>query len=263
MPSPFPGMDPWIEGSPFWEGFHHSFVTYLRDDLRPLLPPGYRARMEVRVYVEREELRGRPPERVPDVEVYRTGGGGGAAVLEHPPIEEGILLGGAAVERREAWIGIRSLPDDALITAIEVLSPSNKKGSDGRGAYLLKQEQLSQAGVNLVEIDLLRGGTHTLCFREELLARVPPHHYLAAVYRAAWPQHVQVIHWTLREALPTVPVPLAPETPEPRVALQPIFERAYDNGDLGHFLRARGRLSPPLAPGDEEWARSLCGAQDA
>jgi hypothetical protein len=260
MPSPFPGIDPWLEGSAHWQGFQNSFVTYLRDELRAVLPRGYRVSTEVRVYFEREDLLGPTAERVPDVEVYRRGGAPGTAVLERPVIEEGVLLGGAAVERREAWLAIRSLPNDELVTALEVLSPSNKRSGDGRAPYRVKQEQLAASGVNLVEIDMVRGGQHTVRAPAEWLTSLPPYDHLTTVYRAAWPAYVQVIHWTLRDPLPVVPIPLDPSVPEPRVDLQPVYARAYENGDLAYFLRHRGTLAPPVTPADEEWARSLAAA---
>jgi hypothetical protein len=256
---PFPGMDPWLEGSPFWQGFHNSFLTYLRDDLRERLPEGYRLSLEVRVYLESDYLPTRLTERVPDVEVYSERGRGGAAVLERPHIEEGVLLGGPLVERREAWVAVRSLPNDELVTSIELLSPSNKRG-DEREAYLRKQRQLTQGGVNLVEIDLLRGGSPTVHVPPEWLSDVPRHDYLAAVFRAAWPGYTQVLPWTLRDPLPSVPVPLLPDAPEPKIDLQGVFVRTYDQGDMAHFLRLREPLRPPLRPEDAAWADTLLRA---
>ncbi|MFQ6042589.1 MAG: DUF4058 family protein, partial [Candidatus Poribacteria bacterium] len=43
MPSPFPGMDPYLENPVWWPDFHHSFITYARDALQPGLRPRYRA----------------------------------------------------------------------------------------------------------------------------------------------------------------------------------------------------------------------------
>ncbi len=38
MPSPFPGVDPFIEDQQFWPDFQQSFMTYWRDQLLELLP---------------------------------------------------------------------------------------------------------------------------------------------------------------------------------------------------------------------------------
>ena len=49
MPSPFPGMDPFLE-SQEWEDFHTTFNTILRERLGPSLEPDYLVRVERRVY---------------------------------------------------------------------------------------------------------------------------------------------------------------------------------------------------------------------
>src|SRR5207302_4244819 len=41
MPSPFPGMDPYLENTDFWEGFHNGFMHYVQEDLQPRLPENY------------------------------------------------------------------------------------------------------------------------------------------------------------------------------------------------------------------------------
>lgn len=46
MPSPYPGMDPYLEGSPYWQGFQNSLMTYLRDALQPALPANYVATLD-------------------------------------------------------------------------------------------------------------------------------------------------------------------------------------------------------------------------
>ncbi|HYE17682.1 MAG TPA: DUF4058 family protein, partial [Tepidisphaeraceae bacterium] len=63
--SPFPGMDPWLEQH--WGDIHASLITYARDALNRHLPPGLRARMEERVYLESHEERVR--HAVPDVRI--------------------------------------------------------------------------------------------------------------------------------------------------------------------------------------------------
>src|SRR5437763_16851420 len=50
MPSPFPGMDPYLERH--WGDVHASLITYARDQLQGSLPPELCARIEERVFVE-------------------------------------------------------------------------------------------------------------------------------------------------------------------------------------------------------------------
>ena len=39
MPSPFPGMDPYLESPEIFPDFHDSFITYLREALQAACPP--------------------------------------------------------------------------------------------------------------------------------------------------------------------------------------------------------------------------------
>ena len=41
MPSPFPGMNPYLEQSHIWRDFYGSFLVTLRSALTPLLVPRY------------------------------------------------------------------------------------------------------------------------------------------------------------------------------------------------------------------------------
>ena len=46
MPSPFPGMDPFLEDAPHWAAFQHHFVSGLYHILLPSLVDRYRAIVE-------------------------------------------------------------------------------------------------------------------------------------------------------------------------------------------------------------------------
>ena len=48
MPSPFPGMDPYLEGY-LWPDVHHRLATQISDQLMPLVWPRYVARIEIQV----------------------------------------------------------------------------------------------------------------------------------------------------------------------------------------------------------------------
>src|SRR5262249_56611335 len=49
MPSPFPGMDPYLEARRLWRGLHLQLINYTVEDLQPQLLPRYVARPEERV----------------------------------------------------------------------------------------------------------------------------------------------------------------------------------------------------------------------
>ncbi|MBI3463061.1 MAG: DUF4058 family protein, partial [Planctomycetes bacterium] len=51
MPSPFPGMDPFLEHPGIFPDLHDSLVTYLREALQPRLPSPYYAGIGSRIWV--------------------------------------------------------------------------------------------------------------------------------------------------------------------------------------------------------------------
>src|SRR6516162_2756699 len=50
MPSPFPGMDPYLEAH--WRDVHARLIIYASDALQGVLPAALRARVEERVLLE-------------------------------------------------------------------------------------------------------------------------------------------------------------------------------------------------------------------
>ena len=61
MPSPFPGMDPYIEAADIWPDFHHALATEIRSELNQLLPPRYYAQFETRPEDRNRRRRGDAP----------------------------------------------------------------------------------------------------------------------------------------------------------------------------------------------------------
>src|ERR1051325_7715680 len=65
MKSPFPGVDPYIEGTELWEDFHDVLIAVLHERLARLLPPGYVVRMKARDYIQMVEQEGKEDRRFP------------------------------------------------------------------------------------------------------------------------------------------------------------------------------------------------------
>jgi Protein of unknown function (DUF4058) len=66
MPSPFPGMDPWLESPYIWGDFHHAFACALSTSLNSSLPKGYYSRINFRLNADDSkhqylEVRGSKP----------------------------------------------------------------------------------------------------------------------------------------------------------------------------------------------------------
>lgn len=255
MENPFPGMDPWMEDQ--WGDAHHSLITYARDQLRRVLPGDLRPRVVERVFIE--SPLGPEGERYPDlriVEHVRTfrspaAGGGGVAIAE-PLIVEYV-----ADPITEGFIEIVDVKTgNRLVTIIEVLSPSNKQPGEGQKAYLAKQEECRAAGVNIVDIDLLRGG-HRVSVAQE--AMIPPAYrtpYRVSVWRATRPRAVELYRAPLRERLPPIKIPLRPADNDVLLELQPLIDAAYRNGTYEDTDYRRDPV-PPLEPEDAAWADAL------
>ena len=154
--NPFPGMNPMLEGH--WPDVHTVLIGYVRDALAEELPADLHARAEEEVHIATEGSLERfradvavaemTKQQLPLVLPAVAHSNGGTAVAEPEIIELDQL------PRR--WVEIRD-KSGKLVTVIEVLSPSNKL-EPGRSVYLQKQQDYLAAGVNLLEIDLLRIG---------------------------------------------------------------------------------------------------------
>ncbi len=161
MPSPFPGMDPYLEKPSLWPDFHQRFITYISEQLQAQIRPKYNARIEERVHLIQP-----PHNYYPDISIIRH------PLRERPATvttavaaDEPYLNKALESEFREPYIEIVYLPTGDVVTTIELLSPINKTG-DGQQRYRQKQQQILNTETSLVEIDLLRAGLHTVAVPE-------------------------------------------------------------------------------------------------
>jgi Protein of unknown function (DUF4058) len=258
VPSPFPGMDPFIE-SQIWEDFHHAMIEVVRESLIPHTRPRYVVRVEERVYVEHiphsDSMFIRPGvtvlERAASEAPLESMGATATPtvvtpVIRHLPVPEQV---------REAFLTIRERETMEVVTVIAVLSPGNKRaGSDGRREYLRKREEVLLSATHLVELDLLRGGE-----RLPTLEALPPGDYYAFVCREQRRFQAEVYAWPLHRPLPPVPVPLRGADPDVVLDLQAIFTTVYDRAGYDYSLDYRHTLMPPLSEADQVWAQQLLG----
>lgn len=251
MPSPFPGMDPYLEAH--WRDVHSSLIIYARDGLQPQLPSDLRARVEERVLVDASyDL---PRAVYPDVRVVETSraarspGGAVSRVASEP-----ILIDLGHEPMIETFLEITEVGSGRrLITTIEVLSLANKAPGEGQEKYLKKQEQMRQGGVNLVEIDLLRAGERRLVLA---LQRIRPEYrmpYMICVWRASRPTQAELYPVPLREELPVIRIPLRPADEDVKLDLQALVNECWEKGgydDLDYTVEP----DPPLEREDRAWA---------
>ena len=242
MPSPFPGMDPYLENPAYWSDFHASYLLYLRDALLERLPDNYEARIDEKVNLVQaspDHIRLREPDLAVTSDRPSAPGGtaasaGGVAVLEPVTIPHVLL----EEETHERWIEILHRPERALVTVLELLSPANKE-QPGFRRYLDKRNGFLEHPVHLVELDLLLGGQR-LPLRDPL----PPGDYYALVSRGDHRPDCQVYAWSLRQPLPHLPIPLRAPDPDLTIDLQAVFTTAYDKG---RYARSLDYGAPPGA----------------
>lgn len=260
MPSPFPGMDPYLEHPARWPGVHAGLIPAMQAALNASLPPAYVADLGERLYVVAPERSIYPDlavvERLPPERTLQTRGGGTAVLEASDPV---WVFSALPEERREPYIQIvMTGNEEQIVTVIELLSPSNKAaGSPGRPLYLTKQEEILRSPIHLLEIDLLRQGEHTVAPPRESLLQRGDWTYLVSLRRASPKPQFEVWPIQLRQRLPRVRVPLSGEDPDVVLDLQACFNRRYDEAASARRLNYQGDPVPPLEPDDAEWADRL------
>jgi hypothetical protein len=247
MPSPFPGMNPYLEQDDAWHDFHQSFIPLIREVLTPQVRPNYLVKVEELLFIH--EMPHGPRQLLGHTDVAVTpaplpGGARGTRVLSAPARARFHL---AVDVERHSYLEIRDRHNRELITVLELLSPSNKNPGPDREQYLAKRWQIIHSPVHLVEIDLLRGGPRLPA--EEL----PACDYCVVVSRAEERPHVEVWPISLRQPLPEVPVPLRVSDPDARIDLQALLHRLYDAAGYESYIYT-GAPQPPLPPEDAAWA---------
>jgi uncharacterized protein DUF4058 len=260
MPSPFPGMDPYLEGY-LWPDVHSALASKIRQQLTPLLRPRYTARLAVYV-VEDPSPENEIGILSPDVEVLRPVSEAPSARSGPSHAPEAVPAGGITpavlsipvvlpVEARLVGVELRDTAGNRLIASIELLSPVNKR-EPGLTQYRGKRQRLYQSGVHLLELDLIRRGTRPVTH-----PRLADAAYVVALTRAhagrtdVWPLGV-------RDPLPRVPVPLVPPDEDVPLDLGAALQAVYDEAayDLSIDYGA-DPPPPPLSEADREWIRTL------
>lgn len=263
MPSPFPGMDPWLERPMVFPDVHHGLITYLKAAIFAALPSGYTVSTSNRVWVDIESRREPDvgvfgPDTVKDGEsdTIATMSAAGLLVIESDEVLSDPI--------EEPYLEIVSDEGDRLVTAVEVLSLANKRAGDrGRTSYQHKQNEYRLSNVNLVEIDLLRGGPHTTAVPLARLRAVAPGcDYHVSVMLGGHPRRFFVGPIKLADRLPSLPIPLDPAVPPVLVDLQKVFDRCYDEGGFARLAKYdRRQPEPALTPEQQTWAEGILRAK--
>jgi hypothetical protein len=269
MPSPFPGMDPYLESRDWFPCVRESMVVLAMETLQAQLPEDYSARTSQREWLEyshryispevdlvRSESRPRQRARQGGVAVAERETSRPVVVrvetIEHGPFKESFV----EVRRREGK-KIR------IVTAIEILSRANKTpGNSGRELYLAKQREVLGGETHLIEIDLLRSGTHTSAIPRNLAEeQAGPFDYHISIHRFDKPQDFLIYPIRLEDPLPAIGIPLLPGEADVSLELQPLFDRAYDAGPYRREIDyAKDKITPRLHAEQAKWAAHLTKA---
>ncbi len=264
MASPFPGMDPYLEGE-LWQEFHERLAHQISEQLLKVLPPKYVALLAKRYVLHRPSvgLLTLPEDHrviYPDVHVAHTPPRVAEAAVAYgsevatPPAAQ--LPNLMAEEVPVMSVEVRDTANRRLVTVIEILSPVNKMG-DGAIEYADKRLSLMGTSVHLLEIDLLRRGQRLLFEGDP-----PPADYYVYLSRFTRRPYTDVWPISVRDRLPVVPVPLLPPDPDVPLDLQRAVAACYD---LVHYERLLDYTvlppPPPLGEADSVWLSDLLNKQ--
>jgi hypothetical protein len=253
MPTPFPGMDPYLERRGLWEEVHPGLIVGIQRFLTPLLRPHYHVAIEQRTYLAllppNEQRVGKP-----DVSVVSPGGGAPEAIAAvASPAAVGPVVGELPMpeEMLERYLEIRDVVTREVITVIEILSPTNKIPGDGRVQYERKRLRVLGSLTNLVEIDLLRVG-------EPFSMKVSGESdYRIVVSRSQYRPRADVYLFGVRDPIPDFPIPLRPGETEPTLPLNQILYDLYDQGGYDLAIDYQQLPEPPLSDKDVRWAAQV------
>ena len=260
MPSPFPGMNPYLEQPAAWKDFHTRFIPLAASIISRQIRPRYFVKIEEHLYIHEPSAQERFALGRPELSVHTHAGTPSvlpsSGSLATAPGRVGLLTG--VTEETVPYLEILDRDNREVVTVVELLSPANKDNGPNREQYLSKMTRLLASKTNVVEIDLLRGGPRMPW------DRLPACDYYALVSRAdartAHPPWADVWPVGIRQPLPDVPVPLRGGESEASLELQGLIHQIYDDADYGLYIYATPP-EPRLRSDDAAWAAGILNAQ--
>lgn len=253
--SPFPGMDPYLEGD-LWQEFHTTLAHQIRNQLLAVLPSNYVALLNKRYVLEQtdevELFMFSHPVIYPDVAVTNVWQDRERAAVHSVEVAAPTLTLMSAMREEIPLVSIeiRDIAERRLITVIEILSPVNKRGK-GYDEYCEKRANVLQTATHLLEIDLLRGGKRITLIGGKL----PPGSYYIFLSRFNRRPLTEVWAISLRDVLPTIPVPLLPPDPDIPLDLQAAVKACFNLVGYQRLLDYNQPPPPPPLSDDEaQWA---------
>ncbi|MEM7130247.1 MAG: DUF4058 family protein [Chloroflexota bacterium] len=266
MPTPFPGMDPYLERPSLWREIHLQLIAELARKLNPILRPRYRVFTEQYTYTltlfgatsVANDMIG-----VPDVMVVDTRSNQPSPSAQQPVLQHGVALAPVVAELpmpeeiTERYLEIRDLKNGEVVTSIEVLSPVNKVPKDGRKQYEEKRLKVLGSRTHLIEIDLLRSGDPMPMTTAQALKS----DYRILVSRAQQRPRGEIYFFCVRDPIPAIPVPLRPGEDEPYVDLNRLLHELYDLLNFDLVIDYTENPKPRFSKEDAQWVDRLLNEQ--
>ena len=247
--NPFPGMNPYLEQPHLWPEVHNEMIALLWSSLGLQIPFGYRLAIEQRLELwEAPFVDDRPRFVVPDLSVTERGELQREVALKERTIPEDGLVVMTPVPTRVTYLEVRAASGQ-VVTVVEILSPTNKTPGSGRADYVRKREGILASDVNLVEIDLLRGGQSM-----PLATAIPDYHYRILVSREWQRPNANLFPFTVQDTIPQFPLPLRADDDELRVDLGELLERMHHTARYNDFVDYSVLPPAPALDGEtQQW----------
>jgi hypothetical protein len=246
MPSPLPGMNPFLESNELWSEFHSRMIVAIADALSETLSQDYRVAVEKRVYLSQGEetiLIGIPDVSITDAPQLAAGS---VAVAVEPVVVEIPL----AEEVTERYLEIKEVATGRVVTVIELLSPKNKRSGEGRDAYLQKRQRIMMSQTHLVEIDLLRSGVSLP------MVGGSKSDYRILISQSSRRPKADLYAFGLRQQIPSISVPLV-ERSSVLLDLQLLLHQIYDRARFQMAIDYQKIPPPQLSETDQVWVLNL------
>ena len=255
MLSPFPGMNPYLEDPALWSGIHHWLINAIARSLSPQLRPKYIVAVEERIYEasgEESLLVGIPDDIVVQSSSTVPSLTQSNVAVVSPPTQPITVILPIPETIRQGYLQVRQVGTNEVITAIEILSPINKKSGSGRHKYETKRQKILGSFTNLIEIDLLRQGKPMLIFSNGIQSD-----YRILVSRSDTRPEADLYAFNLQDVIPSFPVPLRSQEREPLIDLQKLLTEIYDLGSYDLRVDYKRQPVPGLSETDAVWADKL------
>ena len=260
MPSPFPGMDPYLEDPGLWRDVHASLINNSQSLLAAQLRPKYAVRVEDRTYVTNEADEAAAPQlRIPDVQVSARQSWNSGATSSAPGTqtlelaEPMIATTWFEQEMNEHYLKILDREKREVVAVIEFVSPTNKiRGSAGRDSFEQKRREIMNSSSHWIEIDLLRGTRMVV-----VPPTAPPHEYLVHVSPRNKRPTGYLYPISIKQRLPIIPIPLEPGDPAARLDLQAVLDASYDRAAYDLAIDYQSDPDPPLDEELAEWSKQI------